>query len=410
MAASPIEHVVVLMMENHSFDHMLGYFPPPIGTLAETPRCLPNPDSSGAPSQYCTTEWQDQWSISPCPQHDHPNVMEQIYRSSSQQPPWPDPAPMNGFLTNYAKCPGNPSLSQLMGSFAPNALPTLFTLATSYTVCTNWFSSVPGPTGPNRLFANCASSGGYAGTQYDNMPCQLASLPSVFAKLEMAGRTWQIYHEDKEFATELVLDTVRNRPSANTVDPCFLRFCIDALAGTLANYVFLTPSLPNSQHDSWDARQGDVVMNNVYNALVDSPLWESTLLLITYDEHGGHYDHVPPPLSYVNDAGQTVKIENPDGRCWNAGTWGDSAKPEFDFTCLGARLPAIIVSAYTPPGIDATVYEHASISATLNELWGIGTLTKRDASANSFLKNVSSFPKRTADTVPRPLLPVIRKP
>src|SRR5436853_213522 len=91
-------------------------------------------------------------------------------------------------------------------SFAPNALPALLTLATSFTVCTNWFSSVPGPTGPNRLFANCASSGGYAGAAYENMPSQLASLPSVFAKLDMAGFTWQIYHQDQEFATELGLD------------------------------------------------------------------------------------------------------------------------------------------------------------------------------------------------------------
>jgi phospholipase C len=152
-------------------------------------------------------------------------------------------------------------------------------------------------------------------------------------------------------------------------------------------------------------------MSCVYSTLFESPLWESTLLLITYDEHGGHYDHVPPPLSYRNDAGRCVTIPSPDGSLWDSDTWGDQfSPPEFDFTCLGVRVPAIVISAYTQPGVDATIYEHASISATLNELWGIGTLTRRDASANSFLKNVNPSVKRTADELPRPLLPIIKKP
>ena len=152
-------------------------------------------------------------------------------------------------------------------------------------------------------------------------------------------------------------------------------------------------------------------MNCVYTTLLDSPLWERTLLLITYDEHGGHFDHVPPPLSFVNGAGRSVAIENPDGLCWNADDWGDDfSGPPFDFTCLGVRVPAVVVSAYTPAGVDATVYEHASISATLNELWGLGTLTRRDANANSFLKNAQPSGKRAADTLPRPPLPVITGP
>jgi phospholipase C len=395
------------MMENHSFDHLLGSFPSPIGTLAAEPRCLPNPDSRHPP-QYCTTLWQDQWSITPCPNHTHADVMQQIYGRAEQAPPFPDPAPMNGFLANY---PGHPG--DLMGGFAPGALPTLAALATDFTVCTHWFSSIPGPTGPNRLFVHCASSGGYAGTayRYEDMPPRLAKLPSIFDKLAAAGLTWQIYHQDPSFATELVLDTVKAQPSALPPDPCFLRFQRDVLAGRLANYVFLTPTLPNSQHDSWDARMGDILINCVYSTLLDSPLWESTLLLITYDEHGGHFDHVPPPLSYRNDAGRRVTIQNPDGIRWDRATWGDVfSTPEFDFTCLGVRVPALLVSAYTPAGVDATVYEHASISATLHELWGLETLTKRDASASSFLKNVHPAARRTADQLPRPPVARIDKP
>ncbi|HEY0554691.1 MAG TPA: alkaline phosphatase family protein [Thermoanaerobaculia bacterium] len=404
MSDNPIEHVVVLMMENQSFDHLLGHFPK-FGTLAQTPQCLPDPNGG---SPICTTERKGKWSTNPCPTHAHTDVMEQVYGNSGQQPPWPE-APMNGFLTNYKNAGGDPA--ELMGGFAPYSLPTLSSLATHFTVCTNWFCSVPGPTGPNRLFANCASSGGYAGADFENMPPQLAPLPSVFAQLAAAGLTWQIYHQDPVFATEMVLDVVRNRPSALPADPCFLRFHRDAMAGTLANYVFLTPTLLSSQHDPWDARQGDILMNCIYSTLLDSPLWERTLLLITYDEHGGHFDHVPPPLSFTKDDGRTVGIENPDGLCWNLDDWGDDfSSPPFDFTCLGVRVPAVVVSAYTPAGVDATVYEHASISATLNELWGIGTLTRRDANANSFLKNAQPSGKRAADTLPRPPLPVISGP
>jgi phospholipase C len=405
MSSSPIEHVVVLMMENQSFDHMLGHFPK-IGTLTTAPQCLPDP--TGGSGSCCTQEWQNTWFITPCPLHSHLDVMEQIYGPTTTTPPR---ELMRGFLTNYCKEMGADP-HELMRGFAPDSLPTMSFLATHFTACTNWFCSVPGPTGPHRLFANCASSGGYAGSSYrsKDMPLQLASLPSVFEKLALAGLTWQTYHQDPFFATEGVLNVVRNQASAMQADPCFMQFYRDALAGTLANYVFLTPTLPNSQHDSWDARQGDIVMNCVYTSLRNSPLWESTLLLITYDEHGGHYDHVPPPLSYINDAGKSVRIENPDDLYWNQATWGDEAKPEFDFTCLGVRVPAIVVSAYTPAGVDATVYEHASISATLNELWGLGTLTRRDANANSFLKNVIPSAKPAVERLPLPPLPVIEKP
>jgi phospholipase C len=200
----------------------------------------------------------------------------------------------------------------------------------------------------------------------------------------------------------LVLETVQAQPSAVKADPGFQQFQMDVCSGNLANYVFLTPTLANAQHDGQGVGPcpGDKLMGEVYRAIFNSPVWESTLLVITYDEHGGHYDHVPPPLSYRNDAGRCVTIPNPDGSLWDDERWkGHFSPPEFDFTCLGVRVPAILVSAYTPPGGDGTIYEHASISATLNELWSIGTLTRRDASANSFLKNVYPFAKRSQESL-----------
>ncbi|HVZ40367.1 MAG TPA: alkaline phosphatase family protein [Candidatus Kapabacteria bacterium] len=404
-STSPIQNVVVLMMENHSFDHMFGYLPN-IGTLIDNPQSLPNPADPTGP-EISTWEWSA-YDISPCPNHDHASTMKQLYgvNDGNQQPSngnWPVP-PMNGFLDEYVQdLNGDPT--QLMGCFSPSQLPALSMLATTYTVCTNWFCSVPGPTGPNRIFVNCASSGGYAGPayQYTDMPSRLATLPSVFDLLNKASLTWQIYHEDPEFFPEGVLNTVQNaNNNAMLDDPCFSRFQNDVNGGTLPSYSFLTPTLPNSQHDSWDARVGDNIISLIYNTLLDSSYWEQTLLVITYDEHGGHFDHVPPPQQYTNvQSAQTVTVENPDGKLWNSATFGsDFTAPEFDFTFLGLRVPAVIISAYTPAGIDDTVYEHASISATLNDLFGCGTLTKRDAVANSLLGNVTST-KRTAAELPR---------
>jgi phospholipase C len=410
-----IEHVVVLMMENHSFDHLLGYFPR-IGTLIDHPKSLPDPNPHSHHQLISTQPGMPYW-FSPCPSHSHISVMQQLYGPGNQyqQPSngaWPTPT-MNGFLADYYEEKGDPT--QLMRCFAPDQLPALSMLATTYTVCTNWFCSVPGLTGPNRLFANCASSGGYAGGayQYSDLPSQLQTLPSVFDLLNKTKpkRTWQIYHEDPEFFPEGILNTVSSVSSAMEPDPGFYRFRNDINRNNLANYSFLTPCLPSSQHDPWDVRVGDNLISLIYNTLLNSPYWKKTLLIITYDEHGGHYDHVAPPQHYYKvKTNLTVYVENPDGKMWNEATWpGIFAEPEFDFTLLGVRVPAIIVSAYTPAGIDNTVYEHASIPATLDELWGIGTLTKRDSVANSFLRNVTTE-LRPADKLARTPMSIITKP
>jgi phospholipase C len=411
---SPIKNVVVLMMENHSFDHMFGYLPG-VGTLTDDPQSLHDPANPAGPPIE-TWPW-DAFLINPCPNHHHDSTMKHLYGicDEQQQPSngvWPTPS-MNGFLDEYYDSfQPNCDPTELMGGFAEGQLPALWLLARTFTVCRNWFSSMPGPTGPNRLFVNCASSGGYAGAAYTpgSLPSQLARLPSVFDLLNAAGLTWKIYHEDTDFYPEGILTTVQNAPdTVNVHDPNLTQFMADVNNGELAQYSFLTPSLsPNSQHDPDDARCGDRLIARLYNTLLQSNYWEQILFVITYDEDGGHFDHVPPPANYLNVATQqTVTVQNPDGKLWNPATWGSKfAAPPFDFTLLGLRVPAVIVSAYTPMGIDDTVYEHSSISATLNDLWGCGTLSARDRTANSVLGNVTSV-KRPASSLPlAPLVPI----
>ena len=385
--SSPIEHVVVLMMENHSFDHMLGWLPG-VGDL---------PPSSGTqPTKGAS------FTTVPCPLHALGNVLRQMYGPRGAQ----QPLTMDGFVFDYASGTNlgnyNPGIgpgdqdagtqATLMGCYTPDQLPALSALATSFTTCTRWFCSVPGPTGPNRLFVNCASSGGYAGpgylaidggNSYPAIPAQAATNignANLFQALLNVELTFAVYHEDTTFAPELILPVVANA-GTNYTDPMFVTLKQNIDAGALETYTFITPQLfPHSQHASADVRDGDALIGTIYNWLRASSLWESTALVILYDEHGGHWESVGPPASVVA----------PDSFGWNeAAGFFDYATPEFDFTSLGPRVPAVIVSAYTPARVDDTVYEHSSVPATMTKLFGTTSLSARDQAAASFDGNFS---------------------
>jgi phospholipase C len=413
---SPIERVVVLMLENHSFDHLLGWLPG-VGALDDAcsnPIDLVDPDATrisvGRGAAFCTA---------PGPDHSLAAVNVQLFGDAAPAADaWPA---LDGFVAQYAhplpgadRPSGDPA--HLMGCYLPDQLPVLSTLARRFVTCTRWFASVPGPTGPNRLFANCATSGGYAGDAWTfpqhGLPSRLAT-PTLFETLSAANRSWGIYYED--FATELCLDVVREPRFDGCRHHHFCDFFWDAAKGQLPDYCFLTPRLDgvapgakpppgcrfpvaqgdpclcqvgNSQHPPDDVRHGEELIARVYEAIRGNPrLWSSTLLVITYDEHGGFYDSVSPPGD----------VPAPDGGAW-------PGPPPFDFRRLGVRVPALLVSAWLDPAVDDARYEHASIPATVMRLFGLpGSLTARDAAANTFEHHL----KRTA---PRDDTPAIERP
>jgi phospholipase C len=386
-----IHHLVVLMLENRSFDHLLGYYVPReegarggprVAGLTGTEFNLFNPEDPSAGScAVHKTEGTDGYTTDPDPRHEHADAMVDLF--CDPRPP-AETAPKNGgFLFNYAKLEVNgtkippETASQIMACFdVATQLPAVMALAENFLVLDHWFSSLPGPTWPNRFFAHCATSGGLSGS-----PSDLSSLfsvegmspfgmPTIYENLAAIQQDWRIYYHDVPQALALE----RLHPQRAKFQH-IAQFFQDAAAGTLPPYCFLEPAffnssllglIANDMHPSHDVRHGDQLVAAVYNALRQGPAWAETALLLLWDEHGGFYDHLPPP--------RTV---SPDGRSDGSG---------FDFTQLGVRVPAILVSPRVARGgVVSTVFDHSSIPATVKSLFGTPTfLTRRDAEAASF--------------------------
>jgi phospholipase C len=366
-----IEHFVVLMMENRSFDHMLGFSKiPGIDGLtgAET-----NPDTTSEPVRV-TNNAKFFGDYEPDPGHELFDVNIQIFSNQDATPGGP---PMQGFIQSYMKVCGSPDRAKdVMKCFSPQNVPILTTLAREYGVCDRWFSSVPGPTLPNRSFAHAATSLGSAVG-----PPFLGNLRTIYPVLNEQVSA-KIYYQDWTMALtfkELLGDQTKYFGLFND----FLNECKDPKA--LPNYCFIEPRYnaddtggahePSDQHPDHDVRDGEGLVRDVYQALSSNPaVWQKTLLLIVYDEHGGLYDHVAPP-----------NCVSPDGL--------KSESPAFDFTRLGVRVPAVMVSPYIKAGTvigstDGTIYDHTSIIATARKLflpdWQNTSLTERDKNALPF--------------------------
>jgi phospholipase C len=397
-ALAELEHVVVLAFENRSFDHMVGFLRDaeyPIDGLTGEEFNLEQPDDPSSVRVPVSRAAPTGPDLSPSPNHDVRDVTVQLY-GSAVIPADPGAAHNNGFVFDYAQITGNagPPAHRVMRCFDPANLPVLSTLAQEFALCDRWYSSVPGPTWPNRFFLHAATSGGYV----DNNPRDY-TMRTIFQNLEDSGRSWKIYFHDVPQA----LGLTALRGSIEHFRLFDEEFADDCANGTLPNYAFIEPRYfdflwlkANDQHPPHSVLPGEHLLADVYERLRASPLWNKTVLVVTWDEHGGTYDHVLPP--------PTV---NPDGK----------STPEFAFDRLGPRVPAIVVSPFVARGtIDHTVYEHASVPAFLKRVFNLPNfLTARDAAANTFASALSLAAPRT-DTPERlnrpaggaPLLPVGR--
>lgn len=374
-----LKHVVVLMMENRSFDHMLG------GLKAVDPRIEgltggeTNPDVNGTPVAV-RPDAAYQGQLDPDPNHHFPGVDFQLF--AGDMTPGRVPT-MQGFVGSYYGERHDVGHSRkIMYYFKPAKLPVITTLATEFAVFNRWFSSIPGPTLCNRAFAHYGSSFGHVGMDifYPN-----PHYKSIFQRLETAGVASKIYYYDQKSSTMEVVNLLQHQPKFfGTWD----QFLADCAAGTLPAYAFVEPNyndhdgpggaaiLASDQHPDHHVLEGERFMAAVYNAIRgNAALWQSTALLVTYDEHGGIYDHVPPPSC------------TPDGFVAQPAATG-TGKP-FLFDRLGVRVPAILVSPWIPKGtvVQGRDFEHASIPATVTS-WLIPDYTlrsEREKVAETFL-------------------------
>lgn len=299
--------------------------------------------------------------------------------------------------------------AQVMRCMHPDRIPVMAELARRFAVCTAWFSSVPGATWPNRNFAHAATS-----EETVDIEIGLYDATTVFELLEREGATWHIYHDG--MAQAMAFGRLWD---GNRADNWFGMdaFHEHAAAGRLPNYSFVEPrhdgELSNSQHPgnnqaktsgSTDFARGEALVRDVYETLRATPgLFDKTLLLVTYDEHGGLFDHVPPPRARHPELLRYGRKGGPYRLSRRiVAFFVETPHAPFDFRCMGPRVPAVAVSPWIAAGsIDTTRYDHSSIVATVRELFAPGQppLTRRDKAANSLLHLV------VGDAPPRPMPP-----
>jgi phospholipase C len=379
-----IQHFVVLMFENRSFDHIFGYRGG-VNGLKGTETNLLNPaEAPSSTNPAFKVSNAEPYSIiaGEGPTHSFNAVTAQIYGSS---PIAQGAIGKNiGFVKSYRQAlnedhVSNPTSDQLrivMECFAPGTLPALESLADEFCLCDQWFCEVPGPTMPNRMFVHMGSSGGYVHNVWNHKFAET----TIYDLLQASGKSWATYDFDQ--------NEVRQFPSLKNHPKNFRsfedNFAKDVKAGNLANYSFIVPRFlsktgpVNSMHGPYDIRPGDQLVADVYNALrANDAIWAKSVLIVTMDEHGGFYDHVVPP-SLPHAALDNFKSPPPgDSESW---------VPSFSFDRLGLRVPTIIASPLVPKGkVDHTEYRHTSILATAMKILGIqGSLTNRVKTANTF--------------------------
>jgi phospholipase C len=357
-----LQHIVVLMMENRSFDHMLGDLKKQNAAIDGLIGNETNPDTAG--SQISVQPLADfQGQLDPDPDHHFTGVDLQLYGGAQ------DPARavnMQGFIKSYYQQQRNIGQShKIMYYFTADKLPVLTRLATQFAVFNGWFASIPGPTICNRAFAHYGTSFGQVGMDvfYWKGPYL-----SIYQRALLAKRTAKIYYYDGPSSTMEIVNLLKNQ---SQIFATFDQFIADCKSGGLPDYSFIEPNyndhdgaggeeIASDQHPDHNVQQGEIFISQVYNAIFDNPaLWKSTALLVVYDEHGGIFDHVIPPAC------------TPDGFTASASDTGTSFP--FAFDRLGIRVPAILVSPWVRKGTvipgpyspGGRTFEHASIPNTV---------------------------------------------
>lgn len=366
--SADLRHIFVLAMENRSFDHLFAF--------AGLPSVQPPDFSFGMNANAADPVALD-------PPHEYEDVQVQI----GGEPP------MSGFAHL-------PYTSVSMAGFPTGSAPILRTLAQQFLLFDNWFSSMPGPTWPNRFFFHAASSGGL-----DNSPSTVTTLESetvdslsfdfehgtIYEQLTAADKKWRVYHDDlfpQVLAIKHMIDPFRRNTAnfsslrAAGVD-CFRR---DLNAGYDVDYTFIEPDYGltkggfqhgNCQHPLGSLSAGESFIQYVYESIRNSPVWPTSLLLVTYDEHGGFFDHVRPPQAVPpgDDGRNHARAQHPK---------------DFTFDRLGVRVPALAISPWIAQGgIGSRVFpgrwfDHTAILSTVRDVFGLpAPLTQRDAAAGS---------------------------
>ena len=419
-----VTHVFVLMMENRSFDHVFGYSgitgrdattgaPTEVEGLVHRDRGNVDPVTGAVIATSPTAAFVDPTDV----EHEFLDVLTQLCGPdavpvSGRLPggAYP-PITSEGFVADYVERYGTQSAQRdlPMQCFDPSDLPVLTTLAREYAVCDHWFAAVPGPTWPNRFWVHGASP--TTERVADSPPpwrvamtFTKGSFPpvpflpftyrngTIYDRLAAKGLKHRIY-TSSDCAQVLAV-----KPSTVGLDVGDIDDLASDLRGAgpdFPSYVFIEPhpgslDLPgivcgsasdqNDMHPPSDVRKGEELVRRVYEAIHNSPIWSTSAFVVLFDEHGGYYDHVRP--------GDEHAPPPDDGL--------DDQQHGFRFDRRGVRIPALVISPLIPRNtVDHTVYDHTSVLATVEKLFGLAPLTDRDRDANDFVHLFSEPAPRT---------------
>lgn len=355
-----IEHVIMVMMENRSYDHWLGgrsLDEALSGDGLSADMSNPAPDGS-AVSPYASDE--------PClddPPHGYTSTLRQINGGA-----------MDGFCTEYAARIGG-SGAGVMQYQRRADLPITWALADAFTVCDRWFCSVPGPTWPNRLYGHMASSQGKAD---NSLPSDgLFSERTVWRALDEAGISWGYYYADLPFIGLFEGHQELPHGRIELID----QLARDVERGELPAVCWIDPAFSyNDNHPPHHPGLGELFLGQIYETFASSALWDKVLIVLTYDEHGGFFDHVAPPT--LDD---------------------DRAAEGFDQ--LGVRVPTQLIGPWVKQGVDSTVYDHSSWIRFVCELHGLELWNTRLNATRSLAEGIDWDRMATGSPLPPVELP-----
>ena len=370
-SSSGIDHIVVVTMENRSFDHLMGWLPNADGKQAG----LTFLDPHSVP--HSTHQLSGDYTGCPHPDPDHSYSGARVEYNSGA---------MNGFLLD----PSNDVFC--IGYYGDQDIPFYANLARSYTTCDRYFVSILGPTFPNRLFLHSAQ------TDRLNDSINLTSLPTIWDRLAAAGVSGHYYFNNIPFVALWGTKYLGITKSYNDFKSAAANGTLPAVSYVDPRYTTIDDGLGNDDHPHADIRRGDRFLHDTFEAVANGPAWSRTVFIVTFDEWGGFFDHVPPPRA---TAANNVDTDMVNGK-----------------TLLGMRVPTVIASPFTrgvenSPLVNHLVFDHTSILKLIEWRWGLAPLTPRDASSD--INNLAhalnfSSPVTSVPTLPKPSVPFFPEP
>jgi len=394
-----IQHVIVLMQENRSWDSYYG--------MIDLPQC-----GQEAAGQSCVDKLPPQGATNPDPTDLSKTIAsfhQTLYCTEDTAHGWDsshveynrtDPNAPDGFNDGFTTAnvsAADPTGHRSMGYYDGTDINYYWDLVRLFSFGDRYFSSSLDSTYPNREYLLAATSFGHITNDLPPIPNGFP-VDSIFTRLDAAGITWKDYFLNlpqaglvygspnthfvpmpvffADLATCLLPSPVCQLPQVSFVDPAFLLVGLTGLEST-------------DEHPQNDIQEGQAFVAAVVDALIASPVWKQSVLFLTYDEAGGFYDHVvPPPACVPDDFAPGHCADTPDGACTNLGTASsnDPAPITVGFDRYGFRVPNAVISPWVKPGyVSHQVHDHTSILKFIETRFGLGALTHRDANADDML-------------------------